>query len=108
MYEFKGDTKEIRQSWKKGSTVEVLSKTLGKWFLGTIKEIEVDEEGEWLMINYAKNRSKETQRFYEDIRPARLKQTPDSPEAEEEDNMASLEEKLQRITNEANEYLGDE
>jgi len=67
-----------RNDWTIGSTVEVYSMSLQKWSRGQITNIFTDAEGEWIIVVYDVEtpsgkiikRTKETQRSYDDIRPA--------------------------------------
>lgn len=69
-----------RPDWVLGSKLEVHSTTADSWFVGTIIDITHDEDGEWLTVLYELpmkdgsmlRRTKETQRFYEDIRPLQV------------------------------------
>merc|ERR1719350_1363570 len=69
-----------RPDWVLGSKLEVHSTTADSWFVGTIIGIIHDEDGEWLTVLYELpmkdgsmlRRTKETQRFYEDIRPLQV------------------------------------
>eukprot|EP00494_Astrolonche_serrata_P001982 UN01988 len=60
---------EGRADWKIGSRVEVYSRTKDEWSPGEIKDFTEDAEGEWITVIYGQNRTKETQRYYDDIRP---------------------------------------
>eukprot|EP01083_Nonionella_stella_P177226 622238_1 len=58
----------VRTTWTTGSKCEVYSKSKNAWFDGTVDEIIIDEEGEWLQIKYNETRIKQIQRFSSDIR----------------------------------------
>jgi hypothetical protein len=84
--EEKEDAEEItvvgqdRQDWVLGSKLEVYSQGAKTWNVGTIINIEFDDEGEWLTILYelpmgdgsTLRKTKETQRFFDDLRPLRI------------------------------------
>jgi len=58
--------------WKKGSFLEVFSKSERRWFKGEVKEVFTDEEGEWLRIDYKtpkEMRRKDISRWSKRIRP---------------------------------------
>eukprot|EP01083_Nonionella_stella_P193934 715672_1 len=63
--------KRIRKSWVVGSTVEIYSSSLRKWFDGQVIRIFTDAEGEWLEVKYSDNKVKQIQRLNEHIRPLR-------------------------------------
>merc|ERR1712113_682546 len=66
-----------RNSWKKGSKVEIYSEGQKKWQKGEIVKIFTDQEGEWLVIKYSGFRTKEIQRFSNYIRAIdKTKKTP--------------------------------
>ena len=65
--------KQIRNSWVRGSRVEIFSRGRKKWMRGLITRIFVDDEGEWLESRYGKNLVKETTRDSPDIRPLRVR-----------------------------------
>merc|ERR1712130_846611 len=58
----------IRNSWKKGSKIEIYSEGQRRWEKGEIVKVFRDNEGEWLLIKYAGFRTKEIQRFSNYIR----------------------------------------
>ncbi len=64
---------QIRNSWVRGSRVEVYSRGRKKWMRGLVTRVFVDEEGEWLEVRYGKNLVKETPRDSPDIRPLRVR-----------------------------------
>eukprot|EP01083_Nonionella_stella_P159897 522105_1 len=47
--------KQIRNSWVRGSRVEVYSRGRKKWMRGLVTRVFVDDEGEWLEVRYGKN-----------------------------------------------------
>ena len=65
----------IREKWKKGDTVQLFSRPISttgetlerKWQKGKIVEIFNDSEGEWLTVKYCGIRTKEVQRFADDV-----------------------------------------
>jgi len=69
-----------REDWVRGSKLEVHSVRADIWTVGTIIKIDFDEDGEWLTVLYelpmkdgsTLRRTKETQRFFNDIRPLRV------------------------------------
>eukprot|EP01084_Bolivina_argentea_P295833 509449_1 len=65
--------KQIRKSWRKGSRVEVYSRGREKWMKGVVARVFVDEEGEWLEIQYGQNNKmfEESPRDSTYIRPFR-------------------------------------
>eukprot|EP01084_Bolivina_argentea_P144334 253256_1 len=65
--------KQIRNSWVRGSLVEVYSRGRKKWMRGLVTRVFVDDEGEWLEVRYGKNLVKETPRDSPDIRPLRVR-----------------------------------
>eukprot|EP00485_Elphidium_margaritaceum_P019169 CAMPEP_0202730966 /NCGR_PEP_ID=MMETSP1385-20130828/186906_1 /ASSEMBLY_ACC=CAM_ASM_000861 /TAXON_ID=933848 /ORGANISM="Elphidium margaritaceum" /LENGTH=1317 /DNA_ID=CAMNT_0049397247 /DNA_START=11 /DNA_END=3964 /DNA_ORIENTATION=+ len=64
---------QIRNSWVRGSRVEVYSRGRKKWMRGQVMRVFVDDEGEWLEVRYGKNLIKETPRDSPDIRPLRVR-----------------------------------
>jgi len=64
---------QIRNSWVRGSRVEVYSRGRKKWMRGLVTRVFVDDEGEWLEVRYGKNLVKETPRESPDIRPLRVR-----------------------------------
>ena len=65
--------KQIRNSWVRGSRVEIYSRGRKKWMRGLITRIFVDDEGEWIEVRYGKNLVKETPRESPDMRPLRVR-----------------------------------
>jgi len=69
-----------REDWVRGSKLEVHSVRADIWTVGTIIKIDFDEDGEWLTVLYelpmkdgsTLRRTKETQRFFNDVRPLRV------------------------------------
>jgi len=69
-----------REDWVRGSKLEVHSVRADIWTVGTITKIDFDEDGEWLTVLYelptpdgsTLRRTKETQRFFNDVRPLRV------------------------------------
>jgi len=59
----------IRKSWKTGSSLQLYSRSLGKWFAGEIIKITKDDHGEWLEVVYDKSRRKEVQRLDTSVKP---------------------------------------
>merc|ERR1719230_922788 len=54
----KEDAEEItavgqgRQDWMKGTKLEIHSSSKNMWVVGTIADIDIDDEGEWLTVLY--------------------------------------------------------
>lgn len=65
----------IREKWKKGDIVQLFSRPVSstgelqerKWQKGKIMEIFNDSDGEWLTIKYCGIRTKQVQRFADDV-----------------------------------------
>eukprot|EP01084_Bolivina_argentea_P051820 95296_1 len=64
---------QIRNSWVRGSRVEVYSRGRKKWMRGLVTRVFMDEEGEWLEVQYGDNLVKESPRESPDIRPLRVR-----------------------------------
>lgn len=106
--EEKEDAEEItvvgqgREDWVLYSKLEVYSKKADSWNVGTIINIEFDQEGEWLTVLYelptedgsTLRRTKETQRFYDDLRPLRI-DLGSSPRVEATTTTAVMDEKVE-------------
>merc|ERR1740123_1953580 len=72
----KADNK-ARNSWRKGSQVEMYSESAKRWQNGEVLDIFNDREGEWLVVR-SQSRTGEIQRFSNFIRvvqPKKKKQT---------------------------------
>jgi len=73
----KADNK-ARNSWRKGSQVEMYSESAKRWQRGEVLDIFNDREGEWLVVRSA-NRTGEIQRFSNFIRVVQPKKKQSSP-----------------------------
>jgi len=60
--------RNVRQSWRSGSKVEVYSKRKKQWMEGVVVKVFVDAEGEWLEVRYGKKWTKEISRNSQHIR----------------------------------------
>merc|ERR1712156_868948 len=66
-----------RKDWVSGSQVQIYSHGQDQWFMGKIRAVQTDDQGEWLTVVYETTTDegilvkhvKETQRYYEDVRP---------------------------------------
>ena len=97
---------EVRQQWIVGSRMKIYSDSSKRWFIGSIKEISFDKEGEWLHIEYNQNNIKQIQRFSDYLKPIRRKTSKTAPlmtVPEEPSNNASVRTMQQQTGSEQKE-----
>jgi len=75
--------REVRQAWRVGDRVEIFSKTANRWYVGQVRRIYTDDEGEWLDCQYERvlqrerqQISKDVDRYGVDVRPVRRDDAP--------------------------------
>jgi len=69
----------VRKAWRVGDQVEIFSNTADQWYVGKVRRIYIDHEGEWLDCKYERRMSKDVKRYGTEVRPVQRKDPPQQP-----------------------------